>query len=257
MPRQSTPTSSTPWAKAIRELRSSLDLNQSDFGARMGFSAMAVSRWERGAQEPPSHGYIALGNLARDSNCWYFWERAGLRSENILRVLPTIERKSAKVSIENFEIVSAGVGARKPEEKYQLVAVPLLSVVAGSHREAGDKRHLLSEAPVESMLAAPKDWCPNPAYTSCLRVRGNSMAPLILDGYVVAVDSSSIDLAKLDGKIIIAWHKDMGLTIARFHRYNSTEVLVSENPEYGSLTITSKQPWKIIATVLWWVGKAP
>ena len=124
-------------------------------------------------------------------------------------------------------------------------------------RNKANKRHLLSEAPVESMLAAPKDWCPNPAYTSCLRVRGNSMAPLILDGYVVAVDSSSIDVGKLDGKIIIAWHKDMGLTIARFRLYNNTEVLVSENPEYGSLTITSKQPWKIIATVLWWVGKAP
>jgi len=73
MPRESNPTSAPPWAKAVRELRSSLDLNQSDFGARMGFSAMAVSRWERGAQEPPSHGYIALGNLARDSTCWYSW----------------------------------------------------------------------------------------------------------------------------------------------------------------------------------------
>jgi len=257
MVRKSNLAPAPPWAKAIRDLRSGLGLNQSDFGARMGFSAMAVSRWERGAQEPPSHGYIALGNLARDSTCWYFWERAGLRSENVLRVLPTIERKTSKIGFENFEIVSAGVGSRKSDEKYQLVAVPLLSVAAGSQREAGDKRHLLSDAPVESMLAAPKDWCPNPAYTSCLRVRGNSMAPLIQDGYVVAVDSSRIDLANLDGKIVIAWHKDQGLTIARFHRYNSTEVLVSENPDYGSLTITSKQPWKVIATVLWWIGKAP
>jgi len=257
MPRKSNPAPAPPWAKAIRDLRSSLALNQSDFGARMGFSAMAVSRWERGAQEPPSHGYIALGNLARDATCWYFWERAGLRSENVLRVLPTIERKTSKVAFENLEIVSAGVGSRKSAEKFQLVAVPLLSVAAGSHREAGDKRHLLSDAPVESMLAAPKDWCPNPSFTSCLRVRGNSMAPLIQNGYVVAVDSSQIDLANLDGKIVIAWHKDQGLTIARFHRYNSTEVLVSENPDYGSLTITSKQPWKVIATVLWWIGKAP
>src|SRR6266852_886959 len=86
------PSSGKPsWAKAIRTLRESLRLNQADFGSRLGFSAMAVSRWERGAQEPPSHGYIGLGNLSRDSSCWYFWERAGLRSEHVLRVLPTLE----------------------------------------------------------------------------------------------------------------------------------------------------------------------
>jgi SOS-response transcriptional repressor LexA/DNA-binding XRE family transcriptional regulator len=257
MVRKSNPSTGPPWAKAIRALRASLALNQSDFGSRIGFSAMAVSRWERGAQEPPSHGYIALGNLALDSSCWFFWERAGLRSENVLRVLPATERKAVKVAIEDFEIVTAGVGSKRPEDKFQLVAIPLLNVAAGSQREQGDKRHLIDDAPIESMLAAPKDWCPNPAFTSCLRVRGNSMAPLILDGYVVAVDSSRIDLTSLDGKIVIAWHKDLGLTICRFRRYNSTEVLASENPEYGSLTIGPKQPWKIVGTVLWWVGKAP
>ena len=62
------------WAKAIRDLRLRLKLSQSDLGGRIGFSAMTVSRWERGAQEPPSHGYIGLGNLARDATCWLFWE---------------------------------------------------------------------------------------------------------------------------------------------------------------------------------------
>jgi DNA-binding transcriptional regulator YiaG len=49
------PSSGKPsWAKAILSLRESLKLNQAEFGSRLGFSAMAVSRWERGAQEPPS-----------------------------------------------------------------------------------------------------------------------------------------------------------------------------------------------------------
>jgi len=116
---------------------------------------------------------------------------------------------------------------------------------------------LLSDAPIENMMAAPKDWCPNPAYTSCLRVRGNSMAPMIQDGYVVAVDSSQIDMNSLDGKIVIAWHKDVGLTISRLRLYDHTVVLVPENSEYTAVTISAKQPWKIVATVLWWIGKAP
>jgi SOS-response transcriptional repressor LexA len=257
MKRKSTTTTKPQWAQAIQALRLRSKLNQAEFGARTGFSAMAVSRWERGAQEPPSHGYIALGNLARDESCWYFWERAGLRSEHILRVLPTIGKSIRASELEHVEIVNAGSGLRNRAEKIQLVAVPLLDAVAGSHGEKGDDVHMLNKAPIESMMAAPKDWCPNPSYTTCLRVRGNSMAPLILNGYIVAIDSSQINLNEMDGKIVIAWHKDRGLTVSRFRRYDHTEVLVPENTGYDSVTITPKQPWKIVATVLWWIGKAP
>ena len=257
MKRKSTTTAKPQWAQAIQALRLRSRLNQAEFGARTGFSAMAVSRWERGAQEPPSHGYIALGNLARDESCWYFWERAGLRSEHILRVLPTIGKSIRASELEHVEIVNAGSGLRSRPEKIQLVAVPLLNAVAGAHGEKGDDVHMLNKAPIESMMAAPRDWCPNPSYTSCLRVRGNSMAPLILDGYIVAIDSSQINLSELDGKIVIAWHKDRGLTVSRFRRYDHTEVLVPENTGYDSVTISPKQPWKVVATVLWWIGKAP
>lgn len=257
MLRKSLPSGRPPWAKAIQALRVDLKLNQAEFGSRIGFSAMAVSRWERGAQEPPSHGYIGLGNLAPESSCWLFWERAGLRAENVLRVLPTLEKITSTSKLQGLEIVNAGPGPKKQLEKFQLVAIPLLKVVAASSKDRGDSLSLLNDAPIEGMIAAPKDWCPNPAYTSCLRVRGNSMTPLINDGYFVAVDSSHIDLNNLDGKIVIAWHKDVGLTISRFRRYDHTEVLVPENPEYGAITISASQPWKIIATVLWWMGKAP
>ena len=172
-------------------------------------------------------------------------------------MLPTLEKNISISTLQGFEIVNAGPGQKIQLEKFQLVAIPLLKVAASSGKDQGDNLSLLSDAPMEGMIAAPKDWCPNPAYTSCLRVRGNSMAPLISDGYVVAVDSSQIDLNGLNGKIVIAWHKDVGLTISRFRRYDHTEVLVSENPDYEAITISSAQPWKIVATVLWWLGRAP
>jgi len=143
-----------PWAKAIRALRLRLELSQAGLGARIGFSAMTVSRWERGAQEPPSHGYIGLGNLSRDSECWFFWERAGLRSEDVLRVLPTIQRSTSTSVLHNLEIVSAGSGRKRPKSRLRLVAIALLKVAAGSGKE-GDNLPLLSDAPVESMIAAP------------------------------------------------------------------------------------------------------
>jgi len=85
------------------------------------------------------------------------------------------------------------------------------------------------------MIAAPKDWCPNPYTTSCLRVHGSSMSPLISDGILV-VDFAQNNIGELDGKVVIAWQKNRGLTVSRLKRYDHTIVLGSENAIYESVT---------------------
>jgi SOS-response transcriptional repressor LexA len=246
------------WSARVLALREHLGLSQTVFGQKLQSSAMAVSRWERGVQEPPSHSYLELGNLAGDPDCWYFWGRAGLRSEDVLRVMPGMRRRLKRSRAHDFEIVRAGSGGKKAVEKVQLVAVPLLKIVAASHGKTGDDIPFLHDAPVESMIAAPKEWCPHPSSTSCLRVKGGSMAPTICDGYILAVDSSQTDRGKLNGKIVIAWKKDKGLTVSRFRRYDHTEILQPENPDYESITLGHRNnTWKIVAKVLWWLGKAP
>ena len=249
---------SPEWARPIRELRQELGLNQPELGLRVHYSAMAISRWERGEQEPTDRAYIELGNLAGKPKCWYFWGRAGLHSENVLRAMPAMRERQQGSRIANLEIVRAGSGARKTHvDKQNLVAIPLLKVVAATHGETGGHPSNLLSGPVESLIAAPKDWCPNPGHTSCMRVRGNSMAPLIQDGYIVAVDSSQNDQIQLNGKVVIAWHKDRGLTVSRLRRFDHTEVLEPENHGYEAITLGAKQRWTILAKVLWWIGKAP
>jgi SOS-response transcriptional repressor LexA len=240
----------------ISRLRRSLGMSQTVFGQEVHSSAMGVSRWERGAQEPPSHSYIELGNLAGDPDCWYFWGRAGLRSEDLMRVLPKLRVRHPQPKTQDFEIVHAGTSGKK-SERAKLVAIPLLKIVADTNAEKGDNIPLLHEAPIESMIAAPREWCPNPASTYSLRVRGNSMNPLIYADYILVVDSSQTSRSKLHGKIVIAWHKDVGLTVSRFQRYDHTEVLHPENREFEAITLDRKNSWKIIAKVLWWIGKAP
>jgi SOS-response transcriptional repressor LexA len=68
------------------------------------------------------------------------------------------------------------------------------------------------------------------------------MSPLIPDGYVVAVDSSQHDHMALDGKIVIAWHKNRALTLSRFKSYDHTEVLEPENHAYESIKDESQRP---------------
>jgi SOS-response transcriptional repressor LexA len=247
---------SQEWASAVSALRHTFKLSQTSFGKKFHSSAMAVSRWERGAQEPSARSYIELGNFAGDPQCWYFWARAGLRPEDLMQVVPQLRRRLSQNKLPNIEVVRAGSGDKKPAvDKLQLIAIPLLKVVAASLGQKGDNVPLLHGAPVENMIAAPKDWCPNPATTSCLRVKGSSMNPLIGDGYILAVDSSQSDHGDLNGKIVIAWHKDIGLTVSRFRQYDHTEVLHPENPRYESVTLDAKNKWKILAKVLWWIGK--
>jgi len=249
---------SPEWARLVRELRQELGLNQAELGLRLHYSAMAISRWERGEQEPTDRAYIELGNLARNPKCWYFWGRAGLHSENLLRVMPKMRDRLQTSTFANLEIARAGSGAQKTHlQKPKLVAIPLLKVVAATHGETGGHPSNLLSGPVESMIAAPRDWCPNPATTSCLRVRGNSMSPLIQDGYILGVDYSQSDQMLLNGKIVIAWHKDRGLTVSRLRRFDHTEVLEPENHGYEAITLGAKQRWTILAKVLWWIAMAP
>jgi len=42
----------------------------------------------------------------------------------------------------------------------KLVAIPLLTSVAVTHGEKGDGQAELNDGAIESMIAAPKDWCP-------------------------------------------------------------------------------------------------
>jgi SOS-response transcriptional repressor LexA len=244
------------WAKNVSDLRQRLNLSQSAFGGRLHVSAMAISRWERGNQEPAASGYIELGNLAGGSVCWYFWARAGLQIEDLMRAMPKFGKERRLASAFKIQQVRAGSGP-KTSKSPEVVAIPVLKIVAASHGEKGDSSAILHDGAVESVIAAPKEWCPNPASTNCLRVRGNSMAPLIHDGYILAVDSSQSDPSKLNGKVVIAWHRDMGLTVSRLRHYDHTSVLQPENREYESIVLDNKHKWKISAKVLWWIGQAP
>jgi SOS-response transcriptional repressor LexA len=241
------------WAAKIVSLRRRLQVSQSELGKQMNSSAMAVSRWERGVQEPPASVYIQLGNLTGDPECWYFWGRAGLQSEDLMRVLPAVRSRLRKDRIPSLQVVRAGAH-RALERAHNLIAIPVLPVVAATHGGKGDSADILDQVRPESMLAAPSDWCPNPAHTSCLRVHGRSMMPLIHDGYIIVIDTSQTNRLKLYGQIVVAAHKEQGLIVSRLQRYDHTEVLVPENREYDSTAI-SANGWRIVAKILWWIGR--
>ena len=247
------------WARKIQLLRSRSGLSQTAFGSRLHYSAMAVSRWESGTQEPPAQCYIQMGNLAGEPDCWTFWSRAGLKSSDVSRMFPDGRSSLYRARFPDFEVVVAGSSKRKIDngKKAKLVAVPLLPVHAGTRGEVGDQQTNLDQISTEEIIAAPSTWCPNPAETSGLLVRGSSMSPTIENGDIVAVDSSQTDPGALSGKIIVAWHGEHGLSLARFLMVQGVQMLDSENRDYQPLVLQKDRSWRIIGKVLWWVRKAP
>src|ERR1700675_2438069 len=164
-----------------------------------------------------------------------------------------------KTSFPDFEIVVAD-GARKivnPRAKTKLVAIPVLDVHAGSHGLKGDQVLDLRQANVDEMIATPLLWCPNPSATRCLRVRGSSMNPLIYNGDIVAVDCSALDTSELNGKIVVAWNRQTGLTLSRFLLLKGTQLLESEDRDYKPILLGKDRNWRIIGKVLWWIRRSP
>jgi phage repressor protein C with HTH and peptisase S24 domain/DNA-binding XRE family transcriptional regulator len=249
------------WSSAILNLRQRLSLSQSEFGSRLHYSAMAVSRWETGKQEPTSRCFIQLGNMAGQPECWLFWARAGLKSSDLRQMFPGSQKNARTSSSLDFEIVRAGSGAKrkrpKGARKLQMVAVPLLDMHAGTIGQTGGKFADFDSAMAEDMIAAPAFWCPNPEQTNCLRVHGTSMSPLIHDGDIVAVDGSQTNPEELNTKIVVAWHRDNGLSLARFIFADGVHLLESENRDYNPITVEKDKKWQIVGKVLWWIRKGP
>jgi phage repressor protein C with HTH and peptisase S24 domain len=82
------------------------------------------------------------------------------------------------------------------------------------------------------------------------------LSPLILDGYIVAVDTFDVRRDTLVGQIVVAWNVEKGLLVSRLIRFDHTDGLVSDHREYESISLAPESAWRILGRVLWWIGKA-
>jgi SOS-response transcriptional repressor LexA len=254
MRKKSRGTSLPEWASQITALREHLEINQAELARRMECSAMTISRWERGLLQPSAEHFIQLGNLGTKSESWFFWEKAGVEPAKMIQALSGTSRKNREVL--RLELGRAGAVEAKNDKIPSVVGVPLLKGVAGTHGVDGDRRSLRT-IPVAELIGAPASWCPNPTYTSLLRVKGRSMEPLIRQGDIIAVDSYQIERSELYGKIVVVSSHQHGLCVSRLRRYDTLDVLQAENREYEPLVLSKSAGWRIAGKVLWWIASAP
>ena len=240
------------WATRVVNLRHKLTLSQSELGRRLSASAMAVSRWERGVQEPPASVYIQLGNLSGDPECWYFWGRAGLHNEDVMRVLPSVRTRLKRERLPALRIVGAN-SSPSDFQRGELVTIDLLSeLVAANQGSARDDGAGPRQSATEAVFAVPRKWAPHPGHTSAFRVKGSSMEPLIGDGYLVIVDGAHNVPQKLYGEIVAMWHRDHGVIISRLYSVDHTDMLIPDNREHKPIAVCLPE-WRVLGKVIWWM----
>jgi hypothetical protein len=182
---------------------------------------------------------------------------AGVQPAKMIQALSGSARSKRGLQVPRAEMPSAGADGKNSRKMPGVMGLPLLKAIVGAHGVPGDRRSSLRTIPAAEIIGAPAAWCPNPAYTSLLKVKGHSMEPLIRNGDLVAGDSLQIERADLYGKIVIAFNEQNGLWVSRFSRYDTLDVLEAENRQYDPVILNKAAGWRILARVLWWISAAP
>jgi SOS-response transcriptional repressor LexA len=132
-----------------------------------------------------------------------------------------------------------------------------IPLVAGS--VAAGSPTTVSENDVDDWIPAiyHKDWCPHPDQTVCVRVKGDSMAPTIPDGGLVAIDLVQRDPARLVRRVV-ALRRDGGVTVKRLVRLGDGRYVARpDNPDSAELYVYGADEIAdaVVGKVVWWWGK--
>jgi transcriptional regulator with XRE-family HTH domain len=243
------------WAERILRLLGDLKITQARLAERLGVSAATVSRWIQGKHEPTAEGYVALGNLAPRPDAIYFWERAGMEIANLPDGGLNRAATSLRVHLDDLRVVGGERVSERLPGAAGTVAIPLLRASAYGDSVPPRENVSLAEVEVEELVLAPLAWCANPEHMIGMHLEGDSMVPAIPPGSILFVDTAVTDRERLDKKIVVVSHRDLGFKVARLQRLEAADLLVSANHRYMPLDVSNASKWKVFGEVLWWVSR--
>lgn len=209
--------------EALKAFRSTVTRRQGDLAQLIGVSQPAVSQWEKGKSGPDFPQLLALAQLADD--------RALTQWGNYFRSLAQLPPKPE--------------AEPAPGRKHRVKAAEG-KIAAGANRTVGDT--------VERDIS---DLLPMGPKITVLTVTGDSMSPILEEGYKLFVDTSDTDPRRLVKQMVVARDND-GITVKWLRRDGKFFLLVPQNttprnpvkvldPEYTDVAIVGR--------VVRWIGE--
>ncbi|MCZ7583944.1 MAG: helix-turn-helix domain-containing protein [Deltaproteobacteria bacterium] len=204
----------------------------------------SVRGWIRGDHRPGAEVIDAVCRVSGVSPQWLLTGK-GSRDQT-LAALPSPELRLVEAKASWFR------GFRERIDAYYPVPLVAGRVAAGSPAE-------VSEDEVDDWIPTiyHRDWCPHPEQTVCVRVRGDSMAPTIPDGGLVAIDLAQRQPARLIRQVV-ALRREGGVTIKRLFRTDDGEwVARPDNLDSNEIYVFAPDELNdaILGKVVWWWGR--
>ncbi|MBI4479237.1 MAG: LexA family transcriptional regulator [Acidobacteria bacterium] len=234
----------TEYSRRIRSLRERLRLTQHALAELLHVRTPVVASWEQGRREPSARNYRQLAKLAPPKEAWYFLEQIGVTKQLVRSKLPKRPSKQTSSRPIKTRILTANLG------KQPFVLVPLLR-----ENWTGASR-TITESDIERVLAVPTQFFPdNTGACVGIRNRGDSMAPILQDGFLVFADQTNRDPARLEGRIVAVWGEN-GPQCRRLETeiHSGQLKLRPENPVYPTLLVDAAATDWLIGAVVFWAG---
>lgn len=221
--------------------REEAGLNQSELGRRLGLSAQAVQKWEAGKSTPRNTKLADIAAILGTSVSYLVQGDAVATQDDL--------GTSALASIDPWD---ESTPVRDDE-----IEVPFLKEVDLS---AGSGRFAIREDASQTLRfpkAKLRDNSVQFDKARCVKVRGNSMIPVLRDGATVGVDLGKTSIRDvIDGDLYAVNHAGQ-LRVKQLYRLPSGLRLRSFNrddhpDEDYSFDQLQDDPLEIIGHVFWW-----
>jgi len=240
----------------IKQLRRILDLSQEQLARLLEVSKKTIAEWEQDRQPPSPERLLQLAKLAPPGDLRHWFTRHALLrigADTHLVLEALLDGRSVRpgpVPAGELRVVAPAdcvERLRALERLDHYAPVPLLRDAAA----AGSPR-VVSESDIEGYALVHYAWCPDPGNFSCLRVRGDSMAPILHDGAIVGVDHSQREAAMLHQRMVAARYED-GVTIKWLERQpDGSLLLVPENKAHPTVVLPRSADNPVIGMVSWY-----
>jgi SOS-response transcriptional repressor LexA len=207
-------------AQALKAARGALGYKQTDLAALLGCSQGTITRWERAIDSPPISAITILSRIVPEEQR-AFWLEAGAIQD------------SAPAELKDTREVSL---LRDP-------------AACGTPRA-------LDEREIEDVISFPRKWLPRGGSICAIRVTGDSMSPILQEGYIALIDTSRRDVKSLENCMVAARDGD-GVTLKWLRKQGQMYLLV---PEYTSqrhpvMVWTNSDDKAIVGEVVKWIGE--
>jgi phage repressor protein C with HTH and peptisase S24 domain len=210
----------------IRYLRENiLRLNQSEFAKELGFSRGAtISDYEKDKRSPD---ITTLRSMADIGNVTLEWLLTG----------------NGPISADNAE-----QGAEAKDSTAAVYTGGFVQVKVYDMNSAKGPGGFPGAEPAGTLIIPEGDFRKGPV---AIQVRGDGMSPNVLDGAIVGIDTTDVNL--ISGKLYAVWLSYEGATIKRVFVYPEKVVLRHDNPSFPETAIPASAKGEdiIIGRVVW------